>query len=204
MKDFHEAFSTESWNQLHRTDKIRHVVLKCKECVKSHPEFKLKKINIVFTRTVLSSEARTPQALQPINVSIEHNERTPQQRLTVNNIPLNIKKQIIKESRQEQDKDLIQPNKRALFSETMSVSSYERQRMAAHSTHIQHAKKAHIGPLDSYAFDRDRVRTELEEQADENKDLSDRMNRRWSRLARHAGLKAKDGKTLNASQVCFH
>jgi hypothetical protein len=57
MKDFHEAFSTESWNQLHRTDKFRHVVLKCKECVKSHPEFKLKKINIEFTRTVLSSEA---------------------------------------------------------------------------------------------------------------------------------------------------
>jgi len=41
MKDFHEAFSTESCDQLHRTDKFRHVVLKCKECVKSHPEFKL-------------------------------------------------------------------------------------------------------------------------------------------------------------------
>ena len=61
-----------------------------------------------------------------------------------------------------------------------------------------------LGSLNSYAFDRDRICTELEFQADEKKDLSDRINRSWSRLARDAGLRAKDGKTLNASQVCFN
>jgi len=57
MKDFHEAFSTESWNQLHRTDKFRHVVLKCKECVKSHPEFKQDKI--VFGRIISLDHIRS-------------------------------------------------------------------------------------------------------------------------------------------------
>ena len=73
--------------QCHLFQQIRSIgkTLAGAECVKSHPEFKLKKINIEFTR-------RTPQVLQPIHVSIERNETTPQQQLTVTNIPLHIKK----------------------------------------------------------------------------------------------------------------
>ena len=205
MKDYEYAFSKEEWRELHQIDKLRHTAVACKECAKRHVEtFELKKNNISFIESVKTQEARTPQVLQPINVTIQRNEITPKQPITAENVPNRVKRQIINKARRKEEGELIQTNKKALFSEETSIRSYERQRMIAHSHHVQHPKKSHTGPVENYEFDRQRVREEFEFLSDENRDLGDNLNRRWTNLARVAGLRPREGKTLNAAQVCFH
>ena len=200
-----DTFSPHVWRTVHDLNRAKHTLLDCRECASSlhlSDELYLKKINRTFIDDVRRSTPQTPQVLQPIIIQ-KQNERTPRQLLTTSDVPDYLYRAIVKQSRKDQEQVLKESSKLALYSSDIPATQYDHLRMTSHGELVNHPKKNHSGPVDSYNFDRELVHRKLQEEADENSDLGRKMNGKWTELARRASM-TKIGKTTfpgNAAQV---
>lgn len=67
----------------------------------------------------------------------------------------------------------------------------------------ENPRKTHTGNLQlTYSFDRELILRELEQKANDEKDLGKSMHRKWAELARQANLQSMTGaQNINPAQV---
>ena len=208
MRTYHEHFKTANWENLSPIDQKRHSLVRCLMCARD-PEFALKTVNNKYVNYVKANNIRPPEK-EPERVEyiIQHPVQQPTPQLnpmTTDDIPSHLKRKIIQDYKTEEAKVFREGDFDRVYATNISMAQYREQRMLQSSEYRENPAKGHVGSLDLYIFDENIVRRKLQQTADENKDLGDRLHRKWAELAREAGLRRRNQtneKTIpNAGQV---
>lgn len=124
--------------------------------------------------------------------------------MTIENIPIALKKQIISEAQSEQQAAERKDELKSIFTTNASFRAHDKRRLTSHTKYVKNKEKKHTGPLHRYSFDKDIVKRTLRRVAGNSMDLGDKMYRKWFALGKEAGVKKKFGpqpSSLNVAQV---
>ena len=102
--------------------------------------------------------------------------------MNVVDVPLHSRRQIIRESREEQRAMTTQNDAAAVFSTNISLNQHNKARRIRYAEFHRHPEKNHTGNLESYRFDRDMASRTFMENADLDGCL-DSLAGRWAALA---------------------
>ena len=108
--------------------------------------------------------------------------------MNVVDVPLHSRRQIIRESREEQRAMTTQNDAAAVFSTNISLNQHNKARRIRYAEFQRHPGTNHTGNLESYHFDRDMASRTFMENADPDGCL-DSLAGRWAALAWDCGLK---------------
>ena len=101
-----------------------------------------------------------------------------------------VKRKIVLEAQKKQSKNSLKSEMIALFGGRMSVQAWNRQRMRQYGEYREGRKFDHAGTHETqYSYDKKIILDELESLADDNKNLGDKMDRKWSELAKKANFR---------------
>lgn len=191
MKRFHAAFSSAIWDKLNYNIKKTHSILNCTACAKN-PDFFLKKYNQHFKNT-------KPVLLREVNETTP----TPKPKIREQDVPTNVKRQIVKKAIQEHNKKQVKTDIAALYASNTSLKKWDEIRKMQHGTYTKSKERTHIGELSGYRFDKRMAKDVLVANCSDDKNLGKSMNGKWRQLAIQVNL-SRNGipaTKLNATQV---
>ena len=124
--------------------------------------------------------------------------------MNLGRIPNYLKKKIIDDAQKRQMNSEMELELRSIYVGNLSFRKHDKLRAMRHGKYIKNRKKKHIGPLLTYHFNKEIVKTRLEEIGAGLKDLGSSMDGKWNGLAKQAGVKKRIGPQptyLNGGQV---
>ena len=164
------------------------------------PNFKLKNYNIQF---VINSQRgmRTPEGLPtdlPMQSQVASRQpllaaetTTPRRKVTLTDVPISVRKQIISDAQKTEKKRSLKADTTSVYGGYESLKAHDRKRMRMFGEQRDHAPRKHTGEHSTYySYDKELIIKELLEVADENKNLSNKMNGKWESLGRRAKVRS--------------
>lgn len=194
-RKYQEEFSQAKWNSLTPHMRKRHSAKDCLACVEI-PSFAFKKVNTKFIAEQ-----------KPVRV---RNETTPTRSIQGNRCDCkkatSRKKhsyEAIKRSVQRQRESSLKNDLQTLYSTGISLKRWDLMRRKQHGVYSNRKKRDYNSDLRLYTCATEVVVKKLEEVAESNKDLGDKMRGRWRELARQASLRRTGHSSLplNSTQV---
>lgn len=199
MKAYRNFYTRDSWSKLSEEIKQLHSYRNCEMCC-AHEEFGLKKFNTDFIKNRKIQIERTKKCeglIKQIKMDEKKNSPPTQKE----------KENILREANKSQDKNQLKRDITALYGTNTSASQYVKRRKIQFGYYESNKIKDHVGPLESYVFNKQLALDILTKTADNNKDLKDTMNRKWKGLAEKVNLKKQnkpEDEVINKTQVSYY